>query len=168
MYNYPRLFKNGSFATKLRPKSSAIKRLVLSESPLSTIDIDALKSTIAAHIMHIQEHHIFVPQHFGVDYGMLLYICASLPVLPTLMLLSPAPTPSSISLLNGLGLTAAIEATELALLRPSFSVFFSLSLASTAAFLLRPAELSCHVNGFGASSCSLLLQPNHVVGPIPP
>jgi hypothetical protein len=167
-YNYPRLFEDGSFDMKLRLKSSAIKRLVLSESPLSTIDIDALRSTIAAHIKHIQEYHIFVPQHFGVDCGMLLYIYASLPVLPTLMLLSPAPTPSSISLLNGLGPTAAIEAAELTLLRPAFPVSFSLSLASIAAFLLRPTKLSCLVNGFGTSSSSLSLQPNPVVGPIPP
>jgi hypothetical protein len=41
MYNYPRLFENGSFATKLRLKSSATKRLVLSESLLSATDIDA-------------------------------------------------------------------------------------------------------------------------------
>jgi hypothetical protein len=98
-----------------------------------------------------------VPQHFGVDYGMLLPIYPSLLVLPTLMMLSLAPTPSSIFLLNGLGLTAAFEDTELTQLRPSFSISFSLSLASTAAFLLRPTELSCLVNGFGASSSPLLL-----------
>jgi hypothetical protein len=130
--------------------------------------MDALRFTIVAHDIHIQEHHIFVPQHFGVDCGMLLSIHPSLPVLPTLVLLSPAPTPSSISLLNGLGPTAAIEAAELTLLRPAFPVSFSLSLASIAAFLLRPAELSCLVNGFGAPSSSLLLQPIPVVGPIPP
>jgi hypothetical protein len=79
--------------------------------------------------MHIQEHYIFVPQHIGVDYAMLLRIYPSLPVLPTLMILSLAAAPSSISLLNGLGLTAAFEDAELTLPRPSFSVSFSLSQA---------------------------------------
>jgi hypothetical protein len=86
---------------------------------------------------------------------MLMSVYPSLSVLPTLVILSLAPAPSSISLLNGPGLTAAIEDTVLARLRPSFSVSFSLSLASIAAFLLRPAELRCLVNGFGASSSSL-------------
>jgi hypothetical protein len=153
---------------KLRLKSSAIKRLVLSESPLSATDSDALRSTIAAHIVHIQEHHIFVPQHLGVDRGILLSIYSSLPVIPTLVMLSLAPTPSSISLLNGVVLTATIDATELARLRPSFSAFSPISLASFAAFLLPPTQLSYLVNGLGASSSSLSLQPNPVVGPIPP
>jgi hypothetical protein len=123
---------------------------------------------MTAHTMHIQEHYIFVSQHFGVDCGMLLPTYPSLPVIPTLMIHSLAPTPSSISLLNGLCLTTAIEATELARLRPSFPVSFSLSLTSTAAFLLSPTILSRLVNGFEASSSSLSLQSNPVVGLSPP
>jgi hypothetical protein len=92
----------------------------------------------------------------------------TLPTLPTLMMLSLAPAWSSTSLLNGLGLTATIEATELALLSPSFSASFSLSLASLAAFFLRPTELNCLVNGLEASSSSLSLHPKPVVSPIPP
>jgi hypothetical protein len=92
----------------------------------------------------------------------------TLPTLPTLMMLSLAPARSSTSLLNGLGLTATIEVTELALLSPCLSASFSLSLASLAAFFLRPTELNCLVNGLGASSSSLSLHPRPVVSPIPP
>jgi hypothetical protein len=98
----------------------------------------------------------------------MLPMLPTLPTLPTLMMLSRAPARSSTSLLSGLGLTATIEATELALLSPSFSASFSLSLASLAAFFLRPTELNCLVNGLGASSSSLSLQPNPVVSPMPP
>jgi hypothetical protein len=103
--------------------------------------------------MHIQEHHMFMPQHFVVDCEMLLPIYPSLPVLLMLMILSIAST---------------FQATELTRLRPTFSASFSISLASFAAFLLPPTELGYLVNGFGASSSSLSLQPNPVVGPIPP